>query len=53
MPDEALIRKRAFEIFEYRQEYGMEGTAAGDWLLAEEEFKRAKRPYIYTPEDEQ
>ena len=32
------IRWRAYEIFEWRCKFGIEGTAEGDWLQAEAEI---------------
>lgn len=32
-----MIKSRAFEIYEYRQEYNVAGFELGDWLDAERE----------------
>lgn len=32
-----MISVRAYEIYEWRLEYGIEGNALGDWLEAERE----------------
>ena len=34
---EQMIHCRAYEIYEYRMEYGVDGSALSDWLEAERE----------------
>jgi hypothetical protein len=38
IPSEDDIRRRARDIWEFRQHYKIDGTAEGDWLQAEQDL---------------
>ena len=43
---EDLIRQRAYEIWEWRMEYNVEGNDIDDWLQAEYEIEDEVQEYI-------
>lgn len=42
LTDDSDIARRAYELFEERQQVGEEGSADGDWFRAEEEVRRGR-----------
>ena len=47
-PSVEQLRKRAFELFVARQQAGIFGSAAEDWLQAERELGNTESPEIRT-----